>query len=125
MSYLALHYGKQTLTAKEISQNTGVPQHYLSKIMKNMVNAQLVLSQKGHQGGFKLSRPPHKIKFSDVLVAAGYESGPKRCVFGWKKCSSEKPCLLHHSWSEMNDRFRQWTLKKTLADINASARLRF
>ncbi|MBI4041508.1 MAG: Rrf2 family transcriptional regulator [Deltaproteobacteria bacterium] len=117
MSYLAHAGGKIPLTATKISRETKIPQHYLSKIMKLMVNAKLVHSQKGHRGGFVLAKPRTKIRFFDIIVATGYNPNPNRCVFGWATCNPKLPCMLHHAWSELNTTFKTWALEKTLNDI--------
>jgi Rrf2 family transcriptional regulator, iron-sulfur cluster assembly transcription factor len=118
MSVLAQQYRKEPMSAKALSKETEIPQGYLSKIMKHMVDAKLVISQKGHGGGFVLAKAPSKIRFSDIMLASGYKSShPKRCVFGWGVCDSNVPCPLHDSWSELNNDFKKWALKKTLNDI--------
>ena len=52
MAHLALQRQDHPMPAKELSKMTGIPQHYLSKIMKKMVEAGLVKSKKGHGGAF-------------------------------------------------------------------------
>ena len=120
MANLALEPHDQPMTAKALSKTTGIPQHYLSKIMKHMVEAGLVRSQKGHGGGFVLRKPKREIHYLDILVASGYEPHPNRCVFGWGECDSELPCPLHDSWVDLNDAFKEWAVKKTLSDVRVS-----
>lgn len=120
MASLALEPHDQPMTAKALSKATGIPQHYLSKIMKHMVEAGLVRSQKGHGGGFVLSKPKSEIHYVDILFASGYEPHPNRCVFGWGECDSELPCPLHDSWVDLNEAFKEWAVKKTLIDVRVS-----
>ena len=117
MANLALQRHDRPMTAKALSKATDIPQHYLSKIMKKLVEAGLVMSQKGHGGGFSLGKPNNEIPFLDILVASGYESHPNRCVYGWGECNNEAPCPLHESWVELNDAFKEWAMKKTLMDV--------
>ena len=105
------------MPAKALSKATGIPQHYLSKIMKKLVESGLVRSRKGHGGGFVLAKPKKEIPYLDILAASGYESHPNRCVFGWGECNSEAPCPLHDSWVDLNDAFKDWAMKKTLIDV--------
>ena len=52
MAIVALQPRDQPIPAKVLSKAAGIPQHYLSKIMKKLVEAGLIKSQKGHGGGF-------------------------------------------------------------------------
>ena len=117
MANLALQPRDQPMPAKALSKVTGIPQHYLSKIMKKLVEAGLVKSKKGHGGGFTLGKPKKEIHYLDILVASGYEAHPNRCVFGWGECNSEAPCPLHDSWVDLNEAFKEWAVKKTLIDV--------
>ena len=106
----------EAMSGHELSKRTGVPQHYLSKIMRKMVVDGLVESQRGHRGGFHLSRPPSEIRFIDVLEAADGAPMPDRCVFGWSRCDTERPCPLHDAWNEMAEAFRRWGSQNTFGD---------
>jgi Rrf2 family protein len=109
------------VNAAELSEATGIPRHYVSKVVRQLVEHGLVLAQKGHGGGFRLANRPHETRFLDVLLALGYDPDAERCVFGWPRCSMEKPCPLHTSWSEMKDAFCDWARETTLADTTASS----
>ena len=117
MANLALQPRDQPMPAKALAKVTGIPQHYLSKIMKKLVGAGLVKSKKGHGGGFTLRKPKKEIHYLDILVASGYEAHPIRGVFGWGECNSEAPCPLHDSWVDLNEAFKEWAMKKTLIDV--------
>ena len=117
MANLAHQRQDRPMPAKALSKATGIPQHYLSKIMKKLVEAGLVRSRKGHGGGFSLAKPKKEIPYLDILVASGYEAHPNRCVFGWGECNNEAPCPLHDSWVDLNEAFKEWAMKKTLIDV--------
>ncbi len=63
-----------TLKSSQISSATGVPVHFLAKVMRRLVVAGLVDSQKGHGGGFALAKPASVITFADIMAASGIES---------------------------------------------------
>lgn len=56
-------------TSREIAAATGVPQSYLSKIMRSLVRAGLVRSCRGKHGGFRLARDPLVISVLDIATA--------------------------------------------------------
>lgn len=117
MTELSLHEGEKLLRASELSRSTGVPQHYLSKIMRKMVEADLVQATKGHGGGFELRVPASRITIMDVLTASGFDMDGQPCVFGWERCDNENPCPLHPVWSKLKDDFSEWACCTTFEDI--------
>ncbi|MFO0787090.1 MAG: Rrf2 family transcriptional regulator [Phycisphaerales bacterium] len=67
MSHLAsLH---QAVTSVEIARATKVPHGYLSKVMRDLVCADLVRSFRGRRGGFILAREPAAISVLDIVNA--------------------------------------------------------
>ena len=105
------------MRVKDLSIATGIPSHYLSKVMRRLVLAGLLRSQKGQGGGFVLSKAPDEIPFIDILTAVDAYSTDGGCAFGWGACDEVHPCLLHGSWSRLNQQIRSWAEGTTLADI--------
>ena len=107
--------------AKEISEETGIPPHYLSKILRKLVEADLLMATKGHNGGFCLARPAGKIRIVHVLDAVESRLPAKYCIFGWRVCNASDPCILHARWSEVNEAFQTWARQTSFADIQKEA----
>lgn len=120
MTALAIKRDNAPVNASDLSAETGIPVHYLNKIMRRMVGAEFVVSSKGHGGGFKLGKPASRISYLDVLKVAGYNVEDKRCVFGWGECRSDRPCPMHDSWSSLNGNFITWARTTTLASFKKS-----
>ena len=117
MTLISFSPQPKSLPATVIAEKTRIPSHYLQKIMRKLVNAGLVVSTKGHGGGFRLSRPPGRITYGNILEAMGYEKEIADCVFGWGRCRESKPCPMHGSWSQLNRQFIAWAEQTTLAHI--------
>lgn len=107
----------QAVRAADLSKLTGIPEHYLSKIMRKLVAPGLLVSEKGHGGGFRLALPLKKIRFIDILAAFDFAVEPTRCAFGLGKCNPKNPCMLHPAFSQINDAYLKWATKTTLADV--------
>lgn len=122
MSTLALIPDKSVMTAVKLSTHTNIPQHYLSKIMKILVNAKLAQSIKGHGGGFRITKPLKEIRFIDILSACGWGHEPDKCVLGDIRCNAKNPCILHNAWANLNERFKNWAQYKTLQQIRNEAK---
>lgn len=117
MTYIANLADNQSVRAQDLGRAVGVPAPYLSKLLRRMVVANLLKSQKGHGGGFVLAQPPSFIRFLDILAASDYAVNPKHCAFGWGACNPGNPCPMHPTWAKLNDSMCDWAAKTTLADV--------
>jgi len=117
MAHFALHSEATPLRAQDIAQEVNIPIFYLSKILRRMVAAELLVGSKGHGGGFLIAKAPHKIRFCHVLEAVDGSSTERKCVFGWDVCSDKNPCVLHNRWREVSSSFEKWSRETTLADV--------
>ncbi len=123
MAHMALLPPGSPVRAKDLSAATGIPSDYVSKVLRRMVREGLLLSQKGHGGGFKLAKAPAEIRFYDVLAAADAIFDPKRCAFGWGACGEGEPCPLHDAFSKLKEGILAWARNTTLADVGGGVRL--
>lgn len=112
-----------SITAARLSERTGIPLQYLSKVMRRLVVAKLVTSRRGQGGGFVLARPPAEISLMQVLAATDFRVDPDRCAFGMSCCDSQHPCPLHPVWSPLKDALQEWADGHTLADFGPAPRL--
>ena len=110
----------ESLNAAALSERTGVPQQYLSKVMRKLVLARLVRSQRGHGGGFQLLRPPGEIRVADALAALDLDVA-SGCAFGFEACDPLNPCPLHPIWSRLQDSLESWTANSTFGDLRPAA----
>jgi len=115
--WLAAHGEEGPVRASDLSGATGIPVHYLAKILRRLVLAGVLTSQKGQGGGFSLARPPQEIRFLDVLEAVDAYPSEERCAFGWGDCNAADPCPMHPSWSRLAEAVKEWAHSTTLADV--------
>lgn len=117
MACIALRKDGRPVSSEVLARAAGIPKHYLSKIMHKLVEADLVVSQKGHGGGFRLAQKPEKITFQKILHAIDYKIYPDDCVFGWEDCNIDKHCPLHDCWIQLNQSFLWWAENMTLKKV--------
>jgi Rrf2 family transcriptional regulator, iron-sulfur cluster assembly transcription factor len=103
--------------ASQIADEVGAPPNYLGKLLKQLARAGLLESQKGFGGGFRLSKPAHKITMYDVLEHVDRVARWNGCFLGKPKCSEEKPCSLHHRWSKIREDYLSFLKKTTIAEV--------
>lgn len=117
MARLATLPSGESARGTDLAEQTGVPLHYLAKVLRRLVAHGLLVAQRGHGGGFALARPPNRMRFFEILAALDQMPAPDRCAFGWGRCDPHHPCPLHPAWSKLNASFRTWALSTTLADV--------
>jgi Rrf2 family protein len=111
----------QPMLARDLSELTAIPIHYLAKILRRLVLAELLESKKGFGGGFVLARAPETISFRDILQAVDSDPVTGHCAFGWGQCDSARPCPMHDAWAGMARSFQEWAEQTTLAQIRPGA----
>lgn len=116
--FIATHGDQHPVLAKDIAAHTGVPQHYLSRILRDAVRAGLLDSARGVGGGFRLSRPADRIKLFDILSPFDDVLDRSRCPFGQPRCNDQNPCGFHEYWKPISTAYRKMLEETTLAEID-------
>ncbi len=65
------YYSGQGKTIPEISKDEGISQHNVAKLLRVLRINGFLESERGHTGGYTLSRPPEEINIGDVLRVLG------------------------------------------------------
>lgn len=112
-----------TARTRDLAGPARVPNDYLSKVLRKLVEAKLLVSVKGHHGGFRLARPPEKITIAAILEAVGEGIDLEECAFGFRACDPKRPCPLHPLYSQLSDSVKLWATRSTLADAGPFTRL--
>jgi Rrf2 family protein len=108
--------------ANDLVRATGIPAPYLSKILRRLVLADLLVSQKGKGGGFSLARAPAEISFIEILNAVDAFPTEGQCAFGWGNCDEDMPCPLHGAWSRLSGQLLNWANDTNLSEVVAAAK---
>ncbi len=73
MKYIAarnsIDNGKRTCSARSIADYFNIPSEIMAKILQKLVKKGLIVSQKGKNGGYHLSRNPQEISVGDIILA--------------------------------------------------------
>jgi len=82
MGYLASRNGDGPILSQTIAEEMEIPKNFLSKIMHQLVRANLVRSIRGTNGGFELAREPSSIKMVEVVSLFMNISPYRNCFLG-------------------------------------------
>jgi Rrf2 family protein len=77
--------GETVQTAPGISRVTGIPEPTVSKVLKTLAGSDLVTSQRGARGGYRLSRPLHHMPIAEVIAAIDGPIAVAACVEGGER----------------------------------------
>lgn len=113
----------ESLRSQELALRAHLPAHYVSKVMRRLVVAKLVSSQKGHGGGFRLAKAPSAITFTHILSAVDVELDQGRCILDSGECATQEPCVLHDSWNRLHEAIQTWANTSTLSDMRRAPAL--
>lgn len=108
-----------TRNAREMSEATLLPYPAVSKILKNLAQEDLLVSQRGAKGGYALSRPPREIRVHDIIEALEGPIALMACSAGPGHCDQESTCRIRDPWLRINEAVRKALAEITLADLVA------
>lgn len=126
---LAQRHGEGPIALKLIAERQGISEHYLEQLMGALRKAELVISVRGAQGGYELSRPPASITIGDIVRAL---EGPVLTVHGTEgekeaagPADSVERLALSDVWKRLAERVNEVLDSVTLADLcEDAARMR-
>lgn len=122
MAHLAIQYPSGVpIPSADLARISGIPPHYVSKVLRRLVVAGLCDAKRGHHGGFSLARSPLDITFAEIIEAAEPDAPPPGCAFGFGECDLSRPCPLHQSWASLRREFSHWAEETNLANVSEYA----
>jgi len=105
-------------TSPGIAAATGIPEPTVAKVLKSLSAANLVSSQRGAKGGYRLSRELSAIPIADVIGAIDGPIALTACVEGSpSECESQGLCPMRGRWDPVNDAIHKALSGITLADM--------
>jgi len=89
-------------TAVELADSTGIGLPTVSKVLKELQRAGLVVSTRGARGGYALARAAEEISAADILGAVEGPLGLTECATHPGQCGLEPSCRVGRSWQRVN-----------------------
>ena len=93
--------------ATELAERTRLSRPTVSKVLKGLQRAGMVISSRGAQGGYRLARSPEKITAAQILdvfegpIAITEFSGAS------SQCGIERQCRVGGAWQRINAGIRR------------------
>ena len=123
MSFLASVPPEQVVPFREIARRMQVPENFLAKILKPLVDKGLVRATRGAHGGYGLARPARDITFLDVIEAVEGPVQVALCNDHAGACRAARTCTLFGVWKQGTERMLE-VFRTTTLDTLAMSELR-
>jgi FeS assembly SUF system regulator len=104
-------------TAGQVACATHLGPPTVSKLLKALVHAGLVVSSRGVQGGYALARPPAAITAAEILDALEGPVAITECSSSGGGCDLESYCRVGTAWQRINTSIRKALEGISLADL--------
>ena len=110
---------KGPVSLRDISLRQGISLLYLEQIFLKLKKNKIVISIRGSNGGYKLSKEASKIKISEIFNAVDEKVKTVKCNKHSKKgCNGKSSkCITHNLWDELELYINNFFEKKYLSDL--------
>jgi FeS assembly SUF system regulator len=105
--------------AMEIASATGIALPTVSKILKLLLNAKVLISTRGAKGGYELAKEPEKITIASVISALEGPIALTECSISQQGCEQASGCEIRGNWGLINHNALE---SVTLADMSTPVR---
>ena len=104
-------------TAAALAEETHIAAPTVSKLLKQLQRAGLVVSTRGLHGGYQLSRPAAQISAAAILDALEGPVALTDCAAGHGNCEIEESCRVSRVWQRLNLAMRRALYDVSLAQL--------
>jgi FeS assembly SUF system regulator len=93
--------------ATELAERTRLTRPTVSKVLKGLQRAGLVISSRGAQGGYRLARAPEQITAAQILDVFEGPIAITECSSASSQCGIERLCRVGGAWQRINAAIRR------------------
>ena len=121
MAELARYAPGTTVSLKEISERQNLSLKYLEQIVTPLARMGLVKSERGSQGGYRLTKTPADYTAGEILRAIEGSVAPIPCLGSeTNECLMSEQCFTLPFWSGLDDVINQYIDSVTLEQLAQS-----
>ena len=118
------HRHGETLASGYLAGLTGVAQPTVAKVLKMLLAADLVETQRGVRGGYRLTKTLALISLVDIVEAMEGPIAATDCVEGSQELAAANNCFfMSNHWNHVNLVIRQALMDVTLEDLTNPAQI--
>ena len=115
---LAEHQGDGYIALKDIAQRQEISKKYLEQIVPILNRAEILKTNRGFQGGYRLAKSPDKMTAGGILRATEGNLAPVACLDGDEiDCPRSEHCPTLPLWQGLNKVINEYLDSVTLQDL--------
>lgn len=114
---LAMHGGEGFVALKDIAERQNISKKYLEQIVPVLTRSDILLTNRGYQGGYKLAKSPEKCTVGEILRLTEGSLAPVPCAEDSTTCSRAADCITLPVWQGLNKAVNDYLNSITLCDI--------
>ncbi|NTV98335.1 MAG: Rrf2 family transcriptional regulator [Chlorobiaceae bacterium] len=118
VTFLAVKAPERVVTVKEIADEIGFSQEFLSKAMQSLKRSGIVISVQGVKGGYRLAKSTDSISLADIALAIEGEPHLVRCGVRLSNCEISSSCQHRGAMTKL-----QKNIQTLLASTSVSSLL--
>ena len=103
--------------ATELAERTRLSRPTVSKVLKGLQRAGLVISSRGSLGGYRLARDPEQITAAQILDVFEGPIAITECSGASSQCGIERQCRVGGAWQRVNAAIRRALEDVTLRQL--------
>ncbi len=111
---------KRVVSAKELSEKSGVTLRFTLKILRKLSAAGVVKSYKGVNGGYELCIASQKLSFGNVIEIIDGPIKINHCLgdgFGCTRVDNKECCPIRQIFQKVNDTLKEDLYKILIEDV--------
>jgi FeS assembly SUF system regulator len=116
MTYISQHTDK-VHSAHDIADHVRVALPTVSKILKILARQDLLVSERGAKGGYRLARPAKQISIAEIIDAMEGPVALTECSSMPGLCEQESSCSIRGNWQRINQAVRGALEQVSLAEM--------
>jgi FeS assembly SUF system regulator len=116
LSFMAKN-NERVCAAMELATVTGISLPTVSKILKALVNAKVLISTRGAKGGYALAAAPENITVATIISALEGPIAVTECSISQQGCEQAAGCNISGHWNVINRAIYNALESVTLADM--------
>jgi Rrf2 family protein len=106
----------------DVARSQDIPSSFMAKILRNLVQARLLVSSRGVNGGFALACPASDISMLQIVEAVEGPVAIVNCVDGGSGCIRTQECPAAPVWVAVQESVRSILSKTSVEDLVSAPR---
>lgn len=119
---IAQHSNGENVSLKDVSKRQNISLKYLEQIVNILSKAGFLRSQRGAQGGYRMTRKPDEYTIGDILRVTEGEMAPVSCLEDEEnQCPRVNQCPTIAFWTGLYKTINDYLDGTTIADLVRTA----